>query len=88
MHGFCAETSGALCLYLETWFGIPVSTTHTITGSIIGVGSIRGINAVKWRVAARVIGAWIMTIPLSAAMGAGTLLLCNLFGWRGGSNLP
>jgi PiT family inorganic phosphate transporter len=85
VHGFSAETSGALCLYLATWFGIPVSTTHTITGSIIGVGSTRGINAVKWGVAGRVVWAWVLTIPLSAAIGAGTLLLCNLLGFRGSS---
>jgi PiT family inorganic phosphate transporter len=64
--GFCAETSGAITIIAATHFGIPVSTTHTITGAIIGVGSTKGASAVKWGVAGRIIWAWILTIPLSA----------------------
>ena len=68
--GFCAETSGAITLFLATRLGIPVSTTHTITGAIIGVGATRRISAVKWGVAGRIVWAWILTIPLSAAVAA------------------
>ncbi|HEY8152269.1 MAG TPA: inorganic phosphate transporter [Vicinamibacteria bacterium] len=70
MGGFCAETSGAITLFLATHLGIPVSTTHTITGAIIGVGATRRISAVKWGVAGRIVWAWILTIPLSAAVAA------------------
>jgi PiT family inorganic phosphate transporter len=72
--GFCAETSGAITIMAATHFGIPVSTTHTITGAIIGVGSTRGISAVKWGVAGRIVWAWILTIPLSALV-AGVVFL-------------
>ena len=82
VHGFSAETAGAACLYGATWFGIPVSTTHTITGAIVGVGSTRGLRAVRWGVAGRVVWAWILTIPASAAMAAGTWYLVVLLGWR------
>jgi PiT family inorganic phosphate transporter len=70
MGGFCAETSGAITLFVATRLGIPVSTTHTITGAIIGVGATRRISAVKWGVAGRIVWAWILTIPLSAAVSA------------------
>jgi PiT family inorganic phosphate transporter len=70
VHGFCAETAGALTLFAATFLKIPVSTTHTITGSIVGVGSTRGLHAVKWGVAGRVVWAWILTIPISAAIAA------------------
>jgi PiT family inorganic phosphate transporter len=70
MGGFCAETSGAITLFIATHFGIPVSTTHTITGAIIGVGATRRISAVKWGVAGKIVWAWILTIPLSAAVAA------------------
>ena len=63
VHGFAAESAGALTLYGATWLGIPVSTTHTITGCIVGVGSTRGVHAVKWGVATRVVWAWVLTIP-------------------------
>jgi PiT family inorganic phosphate transporter len=66
--GFCAETAGALTLVGATLGGIPVSTTHTITGAIIGVGSTRRLSAVKWGVAGRIVWAWILTIPISAAV--------------------
>jgi len=64
--GFCAETAGAITIVGATLGGIPVSTTHTITGAIIGVGSTKGVSAVKWGVAGRIVWAWILTIPLSA----------------------
>jgi PiT family inorganic phosphate transporter len=70
VHGFCAETAGAVTLFLATAFKIPVSTTHTITGAIVGVGSTRGLHAVKWGVAGRVVWAWILTIPISAGIAA------------------
>jgi len=68
--GFCAETSGAITLIMTTLLGIPVSTTHTITGAIIGVGATRRLSAVKWGVAGTIVWAWILTIPLSAAVAA------------------
>jgi len=64
--GFCAETGGALTLFLATALGIPVSTTHTITGAIVGVGSARRASAVRWGVAGNIVWAWIFTIPASA----------------------
>ena len=69
--GFAAETGGAISLFLASSFGIPVSTTHTITGAIIGVGSTRRVRAVRWGVAGNVVIAWILTIPASALMAAG-----------------
>ncbi|MFN8240979.1 MAG: inorganic phosphate transporter [Bacteroidales bacterium] len=69
-EGFCAETAGALTLFGATHFGIPVSTTHTITGSIIGVGAHKGVSAVKWGVTTKIFWAWILTIPVSGIIGA------------------
>src|SRR5512147_3141378 len=77
--GFCAETSGAITLVAATFAGIPVSTTHTITGAIIGVGATRRISAVKWGVAGRIVWAWVLTIPLSAAVAALTYYLVTAF---------
>ena len=74
-EGFCAETAGALTLFGATHFGIPVSTTHTITGSIIGVGATKRISAVKWGVTTKIFWAWILTIPVSALIGAIMYLL-------------
>ena len=68
--GFCAETGGALTLFLATALGIPVSTTHTITGAIVGVGSTQRASAVRWGVAGNIIWAWILTIPASAFVAA------------------
>ncbi len=76
-EGFCAETAGALTLFGATHFGIPVSTTHTITGSIIGVGATKGLSAVKWGVTTKIFWAWILTIPVSAIIGAGMFFLFN-----------
>ena len=69
--GFCAETAGAITLFTATFAGIPVSTTHTITGAIIGVGSTRRVSAVKWGVAGRIVWAWLVTIPIAALVAAG-----------------
>jgi PiT family inorganic phosphate transporter len=66
--GFCAELSGSMALFLATALGIPVSTTHTITGSIVGVGSVQSVSAVRWGVAGNLLWAWILTIPCSAFM--------------------
>ena len=68
--GFCAETAGAITLFMSTFGGIPVSTTHTITGSIVGVGSAKRFSAVKWGVAGRIVWAWILTIPAAAIIAA------------------
>lgn len=70
VDGFCAELGAAVTLFVSTSFGIPVSTTHTITGSIMGVGSLRRLSAVKWGVAGTIVWAWILTIPCSAAISA------------------
>jgi PiT family inorganic phosphate transporter len=78
--GFCAETGGAATVILASIWGIPVSTTHTITGSIIGVGATQRFSAVRWGVAERIVYAWILTIPMAAAIGAiayGALLALN-----------
>jgi PiT family inorganic phosphate transporter len=70
MQGFCAETGGALTLFLATYLGVPVSTTHTITGAIIGVGTARRVSAVRWNIASNIVVAWIVTIPAAAIMAA------------------
>jgi PiT family inorganic phosphate transporter len=68
--GFCAETGGAITLFLATWLGVPVSTTHTITGAIVGVGSVNKLSAVRWGVAGTIVWAWVLTIPCSAVIAA------------------
>jgi inorganic phosphate transporter, PiT family len=70
VDGFCAESGAACTLFLSSSFGIPVSTTHTITGAIMGVGSLKRMSAVRWGVAGRIVGAWILTIPCAATMSA------------------
>jgi PiT family inorganic phosphate transporter len=70
MQGFCAETGGALTLFAATWLGIPVSTTHTITGAIIGVGAARRVSAVRWGLASNIIIAWLVTMPAAAIISA------------------
>jgi PiT family inorganic phosphate transporter len=72
--GFCAESAGAVALFTASAMGIPVSTTHTITGSIMGVGSLQSLSAVKWGVAENILWAWILTIPAAAIAAA----LCQL----------
>ncbi len=78
--GFCAETAGAATLFLATALGIPVSTTHTITGAIVGVGSVRKLTAVRWGVAGRIVWAWVLTVPGAAAISALTELALMTFG--------
>ena len=68
--GFCAETGGAITLFLATGLGIPVSTTHTITGAIVGVGAVQKLSAVRWGVAGNIVWAWVLTIPASAFIAA------------------
>lgn len=70
VDGFCAEGSAAVTLFIASFLGIPVSTTHTITGAIMGVGSLRRLSAVRWGVAREIIWAWVLTIPASAAISA------------------
>jgi len=70
IDGFCAESGAAIMLFISSALGVPVSTTHTITGSIMGVGSMRRLSAVKWGVAGRIVWAWILTIPCSALISA------------------
>ena len=70
VDGFCAESGAAISLFIASGLGVPVSTTHTITGSIMGVGSLRRLSAVRWGVAGRIVWAWILTIPCVAAISA------------------
>jgi PiT family inorganic phosphate transporter len=77
MQGFCAETGGAITLFSATYLGVPVSTTHTITGCIIGVGAARRLSAVRWNVATNIVFAWIVTVPAAGLIGA-------LFYWLSG----
>jgi inorganic phosphate transporter, PiT family len=79
VQGFCAEAGGAATLFLATYFGIPVSTTHTITGAIVGVGAARKVAAVRWNVASNVVIAWILTMPAAALIGAAFYELCRLW---------
>jgi PiT family inorganic phosphate transporter len=76
-EGFCAESAGALTLFGATHFGIPVSTTHVITGAIIGAGARKGVSAVKWGVTTKIFWAWILTIPVSAVISFSTYHLLN-----------
>jgi len=78
-QGFCAETGGAITLFLATIGGIPVSTTHTITGAIVGVGAARRMSAVRWSVASTIVIAWFITLPAAALVGAGFYELTRLF---------
>jgi PiT family inorganic phosphate transporter len=78
-QGFCAETGGAITLFGATWLGIPVSTTHTITGAIVGVGASRRMSAVRWNIAGRIVFAWIFTLPAAGVVGALFYWLAGLF---------
>jgi PiT family inorganic phosphate transporter len=80
VSGFAAETGAAVAIFTATQMGVGISTTHTITGAIIGVGSTRRLSAVRWGVAGQIIWAWILTIPASATVGAATYFLLRLFG--------
>ncbi len=77
--GFCAETAGAITLFSASLAGIPVSTTHTITGAIVGVGATTRLSAVRWGIARRIVAAWIFTIPASAVVGAATFWAIRFF---------
>ena len=77
IDGFCAETSAAFSIFLATHLGIPVSTTHVITGAISGVGSANRFTAVRWGVTIRIVWAWIFTIPVSALLGGLIYLICG-----------
>jgi PiT family inorganic phosphate transporter len=79
IQGFCAETGGAITLFLATGLGVPVSTTHTITGAIVGVGAARRTAAVRWHVAQRIVVAWIVTLPAAALMGAAVYWISSRF---------
>ncbi len=81
MQGFCAETGGAATLFMATWLGVPVSTTHTITGAIVGVGAARRVSAVRWNVASSIVWAWIFTIPAAALVAAATYYAVTLLKW-------
>jgi inorganic phosphate transporter, PiT family len=80
MQGFCAETGGSITLFTATWLGIPVSTTHTITGCIVGVGAAKRVSAVRWGVATNIVYAWIITIPASGLIAALCYWAAGLFG--------
>jgi len=78
-QGFCAETGGALTLFGAPWLGIPVSTTHTITGAIVGVGAARRMSAVRWNIASSIVVAWVVTLPAAGLIAAGFYALAKLF---------
>ena len=78
VQGFAAETSAATVLELASFLGIPVSTTHTITGAVMGVGATKRLTAVRWGVATSIIWAWVLTIPITAAISAGLFTVAKL----------
>jgi inorganic phosphate transporter, PiT family len=80
VQGFCASAGGAIMLFTATYLGIPVSTTHTVTGAVIGVGAARKASAVRWNIAGNIIIAWIVTLPASALMAALCYVLSTMFG--------
>ena len=80
MQGVCAETAGSITLFMATGLGIPVSTTHTITGAIVGVGAARRATAVRWSVAQEIVIAWVVTMPAAAVLGAAFYSLASLMG--------
>jgi PiT family inorganic phosphate transporter len=79
MQGFCAETGGAATLFMATFLGVPVSTTHTITGAIVGVGAARRVSAVRWNVASSIVYAWVITIPAAAIVAALSWWMVQVF---------
>ena len=79
MQGCCAETAGAITLFAATWLGVPVSTTHTITGAVIGVGAARRASAVRWNVASNIVVAWVITLPAAGLIGSLCYLLAGLW---------
>jgi len=79
MQGFCAETGGAITLFAATYLGVPVSTTHTITGAIIGVGAARRTSAVRWGVARSIVVAWVITMPMAGLIAAAAFAVTGRF---------
>jgi len=79
MQGFCAETGGAITLFAATWLGIPVSTTHTITGAIVGVGAARRVSAVRWGLAGNIVIAWVITLPVAALISASFYFVLDIW---------
>ena len=77
VDGFCAETGASISLFFASWLGIPVSTTHTITGAIVGIGSLKRISAVRWGVAGQIVWAWVITIPAAALISALTYYIAS-----------
>ena len=82
VQGVCAETAGAITLFMATYMGIPVSTTHTITGAIVGVGAARRVSAVRWNIAQSIVVAWVVTLPAAALIAAGSLYLATVLGLK------
>src|SRR5262249_32598311 len=80
--GFAAETGAAIAIFTATHFGIPVSTTHAITGAIVGVGATKRLSAVRWGVAGQIVWAWVLTIPMAGLIGAVTFWIARLLGAR------
>jgi PiT family inorganic phosphate transporter len=78
--GFCAEVAGAITLFMATFLKVPVSTTHTITGAIVGVGSVTKVRGIRWGLAGRIVWAWVLTIPMAAAVGALTTVIAHALG--------
>jgi PiT family inorganic phosphate transporter len=78
--GFCAEVAGAITLFTATFLKVPVSTTHTITGAIVGVGSVYNSRGIRWGLAARIVWAWVLTIPAAAAVGAIATVVAHALG--------
>lgn len=81
IHGFAAQTTAAAVIEVATHWGIPLSTTHVISSSVMGVGSTRGLNAVKWTVVERMVWAWLMTIPITGLTGYGVRRGMQWLGW-------
>ena len=79
VQGCCASAGGAIMLFAATYLGIPVSTTHTVTGSVIGVGAARKVSAVRWNIAANIVIAWVVTLPASALMAALSYIAVHIF---------
>jgi PiT family inorganic phosphate transporter len=79
-QGCCASAGGAIMLFAATYLGIPVSTTHTVTGAIIGVGAARKVSAVRWNIAGNIVIAWVITLPATALVAALCYLLSRVFG--------
>jgi PiT family inorganic phosphate transporter len=80
LQGVCAETAGSITLFMATWMGVPVSTTHTITGAIVGVGTARRASAVRWNVAKDIVVAWVITMPAAGLIGAVFFFLAGFLG--------